>query len=88
MRMGTMSKAYPRCGRCLPQWGAPSGCLQETFDLNSFWITPLASDLTVTLAAFRLGQFLGSWSFDIDADQSRVPISLPQPLFLVRRSGA
>ncbi len=44
------------------------------------------SDLTVTLDAFRLGQWVGNYIFDVDADQARVPITLPQPLFSVRRS--
>lgn len=64
----------------------PTTIAQETFDLNSFWITPFSSDLTVTLDAFRLGQWVGNYIFDVDADQARVPITLPQPLFSVRRS--
>ena len=66
--------------------GCAQDVTQETFDLNSFWITPFLSDLTVTLDAFRLGQWVGNYIFDVGADQARVPITLPQPLFSVRRS--
>ena len=65
----------------------PTTIAQETFDLNSFWITPFSSDSTVTLDAFRLGQWVGNYIFDVDAEQARVPITLPQPLFSVRSSG-
>ena len=40
----------------------------------------------LTLDAFRLGQWVGNYIFDVGADQARVPITLPQPLFSVRRS--
>ena len=58
-------------------------CAQETFDLNSFFISAVASDLTVTVSAFRSGTFLTQFTFNVPFLSSRLPIELPQPDFTV-----
>ncbi len=56
---------------------------QASFDLNSFWATAIASDLTITVTGWRSGQWLGAYAQDVLLYNYRVPITLPQPMFTV-----
>ena len=56
---------------------------QASFDLNTFWVTAIASDLTITVTGWRSGVWRGAYAQDVLLYSYRVPITLPQPTFTV-----
>ena len=59
-------------------------CAQETFDLNSFWATAVASDIALTVTASLGGAQQGQFVTTLPLGSYRLPITLPQPGFTVR----